>query len=336
MRMQLVGAVMAGLLSGVTSIAGAQDFYSGKTLTFIISTAAGNTYDTTGRLLARHMGKHLPGAPNTLAQNMPGAGGMKALMHLYSVAPKDGTMVGMVSRTYPIDSLIKPEEAKYDPRRFNAIGSTSVEVACGVAWHTSGITKFGDLQARELVVGATGPTTGSAFFPIALRHLTGAKFKIIYGYPGGNEVTAAMEKGEVQGRFGWSWGSIKSRSQSWLDEKKITILVQMALAKAPDLPDVPLITEFARDERDRQALEILLAPQAIAWPLIAPPDLPAERVATLRRAFDATTKDAAFVAEATKAGIEVEPVSGEAIQAIVARLGTFDRAVVDHALALIK
>jgi len=282
------------------------------------------------------MPNYLPGKPNMVPQNMQGAGGVKALMHLYTVAPKDGTVIGMMSRTYPTDALIRPDEAKYDAARFNAIGSTSVEVACGVVWHTTGITKFSDLLEREVIVGGTGPTTGSAIFPLVLRHLTGAKFKIILGYPGGNEITAAMEKGEVDGRFGWSWGSIKSRSQQWLDDKKISILVQMALAKASDLPDVPLIMDFARDERDRQALEIILAPQTIAWPLIAPPDLPAARVAMLRKAFDATMIDPGFVAEANKMQIDIEPVSGEEIQKIVTRLGTFDRSVVEHALALMK
>jgi tripartite-type tricarboxylate transporter receptor subunit TctC len=314
----------------------ADNFYSGKSMTMLVSTAAGGTYDATGRLLARHLPNHLSGQPTIVVQNMPGAGGVKALMHLYNVAAKDGSTIGMMSRTYPTDSLIRPDEAKYDPARFNAIGSTSIEVACGVVWHTSGMTKFADLLERELIVGATGPTTGSAIFPLVLRHLTGAKFKLIHGYPGGNEITAAMEKGEVQGRFGWSWGSIKSRSQQWLDEKKIIVLVQMALTKASDLPDVPLIMEFARDERDRQALEIILAPQTIAWPLIAPPDLPAGRVALLRQAFDATMTDPGFLAEAKKLQVDIEPVSGEAIQAIVARLGTFDKTVVDHALSLMK
>ena len=313
-----------------------EDFYRGKQITMIIYTAAGGTYDTTGRLLARLMPNYLPGKPNMVAQNMLGAGGIKALMHLYNVAPKDGTVIGMMSRTYPIHSLIRPEEAKYNAARFNAIGSTSVEVACGVVWHTTGITKFSDLLEREVIVGVTGPTTGSAVFPLVLSHLTGAKFKIIFGYPGGNEITAAMEKGEVDGRFGWSWGSIKSRSQQWLDDKKIAIVVQMALEKASDLPDVPLIMEFARDERDRQALEIILAPQTIAWPLIAPPDLPTERVALLRRAFDATRTDPGFVSEANKMQIDIEPVSGEEIQKIVARLATFDQSVIDHALALMK
>ncbi len=331
----LAAALMCGFATPAAAQSG-DDFFKGKTMTLLISTISGGTYDSTGRLLTRHMPNHLPGQPTMVPQNMPGAGGVKALMHIYNVAPRDGTVVGMVSRTYPTDPLIKPNEAKYDAARFNAIGSTSVEVVCGVVWHTSGVTKLSDLLENEVIVGATGPTTGSAIYPNVLRNLTGAKFKIIHGYPGGNEITNAMEKGEVQGRFGWSWGSIKSRSKQWLDEKKIAIMVQMALARASDLPDVPLVLDFARDDRDRKALEILLAPQTIAWPLIAPPEVPAARVALLRKAFDATVKDPAFVAEATKMQIEVEPVSGEEIQAIVTRLGTYDKAVVDHALALVK
>ncbi len=306
----------------------------GKNITILIGYAAGGTYDATGRLLARHMGRHLPGNPGMVPQNMPGSGGIKTILHLYSVAPRDGTTLGMLSRSYGIEPVFNPQTAKYDPTRFNPIGSTSTEVSVGVVWHTVGVKSLDDLQTQQITTGATGTTDDTGRFPTLLKNLTGAKIKIVTGYPGGNDVTAAMEKGEVDARFGWSWGSLKSRSRPWLDEKKINILVQMALEKAPDLPNTPSVMDFAKTELDRQALELLFSPQAVAWPLVAPPDVPADRIATLRRAFDATMKDPAFVAEATRLRIDVEPVTGEAMQKIVQRIGTFDRNVVERALKL--
>lgn len=336
LRMGLAALAMGAFTVGCAQAqqAAQTEFFAGKTITVLIGYAAGGTYDATGRLLARHMARNIPGQPVMVPQNMPGSGGIKTILNLYTVAPRDGTTLGMLSRSYPIEPVFNPQSAKYDPRRFIPIGSTSTEVSVGVVWHTHGVRTLDDLQTRQITTGATGVTDDTGRFPTLLRNLTGARIKVITGYPGGNDVTAAMEKGEVDARFGWSWGSLKSRSKPWLDEKKVNILVQMALEKAHDLPDVPLIMDFAKTELDRKALELLFAPQMVAWPLVAPPDVPADRVATLRKAFNDTMADPAFVAEATRLRIDVEPVTGEAMQKIVERLGTFDRAVVDRALEL--
>ncbi len=328
----IVGVSVAAIGAAQAQTPAGEPF--GKNISVLIGYAAGGTYDATGRLLARHMGRHLPGNPGMVPQNMPGSGGIKTILHLYSVAPRDGTTLGMLSRSYGIEPVFNPKTAKYDPTRFNPIGSTSTEVSVGVVWHTVGVKNLDDLQTRQITTGATGTTDDTGRFPTLLRNLTGAKIKVVTGYPGGNDVTAAMEKGEVDARFGWSWGSLKSRSRPWLDEKKINILVQMALEKAPDLPDTPSVMDFAKSDLDRQALELLFSPQAIAWPLVAPPEVPAERISVLRRAFDATMKDPAFIAEATRLRIDVEPVTGEAMQKIVQRIGTFDRKVVERALKL--
>jgi tripartite-type tricarboxylate transporter receptor subunit TctC len=240
----------------------------------------------------------------------------------------------MLSRSYPIEPVFNPQTAKYDPKRFIPIGSTSNEVSVAVVWHTRGINSINQLMTQEITTGATGVTDDTGRFPTLLRNLTGAKVKLVTGYPGGNDVTMAMEKGEVDARFGWSWGSLKSRSRSWIDEKKVNIIVQMAMEKAADLPNVPLIMDFAKTELDRKALELLFAPQVMAWPLVAPPDVPADRVVTLRKAFAATMKDADFLADAKKLNIDVEPVPGELMQTLVARVSDFDRAVVDRALEL--
>jgi hypothetical protein len=303
-------------------------------MNMMIAYAPGGTYDATGRLLARHMPRHIPGQPVMVPQNMPGSAGLKAILHLYTIAPKDGGTIAMLPRGYPIEPIFSPDAAKYDPARFNPIGSTSTEVSIGVAWHTKPFKQFSDLMEREIIVAANGLTDDTGRYPTMVRNLTGAKIKIVTGYPGGNDLTIAMERGEVDGRFGWSWGSVKSRSKDWLDEKKITILLQMALQKAPDLPDVPLILDFAKNERDRQALELLFTQQAVAWPLIAPPDVPADRVALLRKAFDVTMKDSEFLAEAAKLRIDVDPLSGLEMQTLIARIAAFPPAVIERALEL--
>ena len=327
----VLGLALAGSAQAQTP---EPSFFAGKNITVLIGYAAGGTYDATARLVARHMSKHIPGNPNMLPQNLPGSGGIKTILNLYSVAPRDGTTLGMLSRSYPIEPVFNPQTAKYDPKRFIPIGSTSNEVSVAVVWHTRGINSIDQLMTQEITTGATGVTDDTGRFPTLLRNLTGAKVKLVTGYPGGNDVTMAMEKGEVDARFGWSWGSLKSRSRSWIEEKKVNIIVQMAMEKAADLPDVPLIMDFAKTELDRKALELLFAPQVMAWPLVAPPDVPADRVATLRKAFAATMKDADFLADAKKLNIDVEPVPGELMQTLVARVSDFDRAVVDRALEL--
>ena len=310
------------------------DFYKGKNITVLIGYAPGGTYDATARLLSRHMPKHIPGNPTMIPSNLVGAGSIKAILNLYAVSPKDGTYLGMVARSYAIEPVFNPEAAKYDPTKFNPIGSSSSEVSIAASWHTAPFKTFDDLFQREITVGSTGMTDDTGRFPLLTRNLTGAKIKIVQGYPGGNDVTLAMEREEVQGRFGWSWGSVKSRARNWLDEKKINVLFQMALNKAPDLPNVPWIMDYVKTEQDRQALELLFAPQVTAWPLIAPPDVPADRLKALRAAFDATMKDKDFLVEADKLKLDVEPISGEEMHKLVQRLGTFDKAVVERAVAL--
>ncbi|MFM1817132.1 MAG: hypothetical protein RLZ98_3827 [Pseudomonadota bacterium] len=332
-------ATFALLMASAALAGGAQaaeEFFKGKNINVIIGYSAGGTYDTTSRLLTRYMPKHIPGNPTMIPQNMPGSGSIKAILYLYNVAPKDGTAMGMISRGYSIDPIFYPDKAKYDPKKFNPIGSSSTEVSVGVVWHTKPFKTIQDTMDRTLVLGATGTTDDTGRFPMILKKLTGAKIKLVQGYPGGNNITQAMEAGEVDGRFGWSWGSVKSRSRQWLEQKKITILIQMALKKASDLPDVPNIMDFAKSDLDRKALELMFSPQAAAWPLIAPPGVPQDRLTALRRAFDKTMQDPTFVAEAKKLRIDVEPVTGEEMVKLVERTGNFDRKVIEHALHLTK
>jgi len=298
----------------------AAEFYQGKQVTIVVGFSSAGTYDATARLFARHLGKYLPDKPTIIVRNMPGAGSMVAANNLYSSAPKDGTTLGVIGGGVVLEPLLGNAQANYDPRRFNWIGGRTRDNFLCLVWHTVPVKTLQDVTKRETIVGATGPGSRTLTYPKALNELLGTKFKIVPGYPGGNEITLALERGEVEGYCGWALGSIKTRAPDWLRDGKIRPLAQFTLAKTADLPDVPLATELARDDRERQAIEFFAADSVLAWPLMAPPDLPAERLAELRSAFDAMMKDPELLSEAGKQGLDIDPVSGAEIAALVRRV----------------
>jgi len=251
---------------------------------------------------------------------MPGAGGARAASFLYNVAPRDGSVIGGVHGAVLTAPYLNPRAADFDVTRFAWIGNATRDKYVGYVWHTVPVQTLQDVTRRETIVGATGPGSRTLTYPKALNELLGTKFKIVPGYPGGNEITLALERGEVEGYCGWALGSIKTRAPDWLRDGKIRPLAQFTLAKTADLPNVPLATELARNDRERQAIEFFAADSVLAWPLMAPPDLPAERLAELRAAFDAMTKDPELLAEAAKQGLDVDPVSGAEIADLVDRL----------------
>src|SRR5579862_1360910 len=293
------------------------EFYKGKTIELDIGLSVGGGYDAYARMLARTMGKYIPGNPAIVPKNMEGAGSMRLANYLYNAAPRDGTAFGTINRGTPFEPLLGNRGAQFDATKFGWIGSTNNEVSVCVAWHTSGIASFEDARQRELVVGATAPSADSYQFPKIANAVLGTKFKIVAGYPGGNDVDLAMERGEVAGRCGWSWTSVKGLHQSWLDQKKLNILFQMGLTKHRDLPDVPLIIDLAMTDEARAILRLIFARQVMAWPFLAPPGVPTDRVEVLRKAFLATLRDKDFLAEADKAGLEITPVAGTDIQRLV-------------------
>jgi hypothetical protein len=266
------------------------------------------------------MGRHVPGNPIFVPKNMEGGGGVRLANFLYNAAPKDGSAFGTFNRGTGFDPLLGNKGAQFDATRFNWIGSTNNEVSVCVAWHTAGIATFDDVLNRELVGGATGPSADTYQFPKIANAVLGTKFKIVTGYAGGNNVDLAMERGEVAGRCGWSWTSVKSLHQAWLDHKDINILFQMGLSKHRDLPDVPLVVDLARTDEERAILRLIFARQVMAWPFLAPPATPGERVDALRKAFMQTMQDRDFLAEADKAGLEINPVAGEDIQQLVQQI----------------
>ncbi len=335
--LRIAAVFCAGLLP--LAQAGAQspaEFYKGKNVDLYIGYSVGGGYDLYARMLAKHMGKHIAGNPNVVAKNMEGAGSLRLANWLDNVAPKDGTAFGTIGRGTGFDPLFGHKAAQFDATKFTWIGSANNEVSVCVAWHTSGITKFDDLFGRELIVGGTGPAADTDQFPKVVNGVLGTKMRVIAGYPGGNDVGLAMERGEVQGRCGWSWSSVRSTQQKWLDDKKVHVLVQLALDKHPELPDVPLIMDLAKSDEQKQVLKLIFARQVMGRPFLAPPGVPKDRAEALRKAFMDTMQDRDFLAESEKAQLEIVPVSGDDLQKLVAEIYATPPAIAQKAAALIK
>ncbi|HKA73448.1 MAG TPA: hypothetical protein VKE26_16680 [Xanthobacteraceae bacterium] len=328
-------AVLALALTSPVRAQSPAEFYKGKNVDLYVGYSVGGGYDLYARMLARHMGKYIPGNPTVVPKNMEGAGSLRLANWLYNVGPKDGTVFGIIGRGTGFDPLLGNKAAQFDATRFNWIGSANNEVSICVAWYTAGVQKFSDLQTRELVVGGTSASADTDQFPKIANGVLGTKFRIVTGYPGGNEIGLAMERGEVQGRCGWSWSSVKSTHQQWYQEKKFNILVQLALAKHPDLPDVPLIIDLAKTDEERQILKLIFARQVMGRPFLAPPNVPPDRVAALRKAFMDALNDKDFLAEAEKAQLEVNPVPGEKIQDLVKEVHQTPKEIAAKAASLL-
>jgi len=313
------------------------DFYRSKTMELMIGYSVGGGYDVYARLIARHLGKHIPGNPIVTPKNMEGAGSLRLANWLYNVAPKDGLVFGTIGRGTGFDPLLGSKQAQFDGNKFSWIGSANNEVSVCVVWNgRSKVTKFEDLLTQELTVGGTGAAADTDQFPRIINGVLGTKMKIVTGYPGGNDVNLALERGEVDGRCGWSWSSVESTRKSWVTDKKITILMQLALEKHPDLPDVPLIVDLAKTEEQRQILRLIFARQPLGRPFLAPPGVPAERLAALRKAFMDTMADKEFLAEADKAQLEITPIGGDAVQKLVAEVYQTPPAVVQKAADILR
>ena len=314
----------------------AGEFYKGKNIELYIGYSVGGGYDIYARLLARHMGKHLPGNPTLVPKNMEGAGSLRLANWLYRVAPKDGTAFGTIGRGIPFDPLLGGKGAQFKATEFGWIGSANDEVSVCAAWGTSPITRFEDLYTRELIVGGTGATADTDFFPKIVNGVLGTKMRVISGYPGGNDITLAMQRGEVHGRCGWSWSSIKTNHPTWVKDGTLKLLVQLSLDKHEDLPNVPVIMEKVKTDEQRAILRLVFARQVMGRPFLAPPGVPAERMVLLRKAFMETMKDREFLAEAEKMKLEITPVSGEKVQDLVAEVYRTPGAIVQKAVEAVK
>jgi len=293
------------------------DFYKGKTVDMVIGFSVGGGYDVYARTVARFMGEHIPGKPRIVPKNMTGAGSRVAANFVYNVAPKDGTVIATADQSMPLEQAVGDAGITFDTRKFTWIGTPIFENNTLVTWHTSPVKTVEDAKRMEVAVGATGFNT-SAQYPQVMNSLLGTKFKIIMGYPGGNEINLAMENGEVAGRGSNNWTSWKSTKPDWIRDKKINILVQIGLTKAADLPDVPLLMDLAKNDEDRAVLKLLSASTTIGRPIFTTPGVPDDRVKLLRTQFDRMMKDPAFLEVAKKENLDIQPVSGEEMQRIVA------------------
>ena len=336
MRRAFIAFAMLTALAPAALADPVEDFYRGRTIDFTVPGSPGGDYDLRARMVARHLGKHIPGQPQIVVRNMPGGIGIAAGNHLANAAPRDGSVITIVFQNMPILQAIGAPGIQFDARTFNWIGNTTDGPNVINSWHTTGVTKIEQVYDKELIVGASGTGSGGYVYPAAMNALLGTKFKIVGGYPGGNEINLAMEKGEVGGRGSNSWASWKSGHPHWIADKKIHILVQIALKRAPDLPDVPLMHELAKNEEDRQVLRFLSSDMGIARAIATTPGAPPERVAALRKAFQDMLRDPAFIAETDKAQMEIAPSTGDEAQKVAASMLNMPASVIARAKQLIE
>ena len=316
MRALSIAALLA-LCPAIAQAQHADEFYKGKTISIITSTGAGGPYDLAARALARHMPRHIPGAPSMVVRNMPGGGHTLAANFMAIQAPRDGTTIATISNTIPLHQVVDGKGVRYDARTFNWIGSLGISSLITVAWSTAGIRTIEDAMSREVITGATGAGSGTWLYPNAMNQLLGTRFKIVTGYTSSAEVDLAMQRGEIAARSGGSYIGYVQERPDWLREKKVNILVQIGAERDKDLADVPLMHELAKSDEARRLLNLVSSPVKVGRPYLAPPDVPAERVALLRRGFDALMKDDAFLAEAKSLALEIAPMSGDKLAAVI-------------------
>jgi len=315
---------LAAAVAFAAAPAAAQDdiaaFYQGKQLRIVVGTAAGGGYDLFARIVARHIAGHIPGHPNVIVQNLPAAGGMAMTNQLYASGARDGTVIGAPINGIPTAPMLQPHGARFDATKLIWLGSTNREPYVAYVWHTAPVQSLAELRARELLVGATAPGTTMVDFPLVTNDILGTKFKIVRGYEGTPQINTAIERGEIEGQGGIGWAAVKAQVPQWIAERKITVIAQYGLKRHPDLADVPSMLELAQNDADRRALLMMFARTEYGRPYFLPPEVPAARVAALRRAFDSTMKDPAFIADAAKLQLEIDPMTGEALQELIAEL----------------
>lgn len=321
MRPILFSVAVITALAQLAPKASADDFYKDKTITIVISTGVGGNDDLITKGLVRHMPDHIPGHPNMIAQNMPGAGNVLATNFMYNIAPKDGTTIAVVNKAIPLHQVLDGRGVRYDAAKFNWLGSAAARNAVVLTWHTSGVSSVEDVMKKEVILGGTGPGSDIVLFPAVMNNVLGTKFKIVIGYKSLADIDLAMVRGEVESRSS-SFGSILVSQPDWIKERNINILVQAGLRKEPEISaymgrDVPLLTDLASSEEQRRILKLISLPVTLGYPYLAPPGLPADRVAALRTALAETFNDKGFLADMAKARFDIVPMSGEEVTDIV-------------------
>ena len=314
------GFVALLLLSAMPCVASAQnveDFYRGKTINALVGVSPGGEYDFQLRLVARHLGKHIPGHPNIVAQNMTGATGMVMANYLFRVAPKDGTYIGLIQNGLPTSQAVGMEGVQFDAPKFNWLGSVAPSAETLVTWKSVPVKSIDDAKREEAIIGSVGSSGITLSFPVMINDLLGTKFKMVMGYTGSGALDLAMQRGEVQGRAS-SWSSLKASKPEWVTNKEVNVLVHSG-PKAPDLKDVPALDDLVTNPEDRQVVDIVTAGDRLGHPFATSPGVPPERVAALRKAFQDMLADADFRKEAAAIRKEIDPVSVAGIESAVAR-----------------
>jgi tripartite-type tricarboxylate transporter receptor subunit TctC len=325
-------AVLVALLLLGTAAA-AQEFYKGKTVTFVIGTAPGGGYDTYSRLIAAQIGKHLPGQPSVVSQNMPGAAMIRATNYLYNEAPRDGTVIGMIDQAMYLNQILGVPQLKADVTKMNWIGRLISNSAVLYAWHTAAVKKIEDTYTHELVISTSG--SASRMNWLVLSNLLGLKLKLINGYQGSSDSRLALERGEVEA-LSQPWPVLKVENPEWLRDKKINLLLQTGADKNPEIPQVPRMIDLARNDSERAVLTLFSSPSTVGRSVVAPPGLPAERVRELRQGFMETLKDPAFLDQAKKAKLDLDPLPGAELQAAIAGSGELPAELVAKARAIVE
>ena len=329
--------VMGAILFPVTTKAAenAADFYKGKAINIVVGFGPGGGYDAYARLLARHMGKHVPGQPSIVVQNMTGGGSVRAANYVYAVAPKDGTVIAAVNQNMPMYQLLGGEGARFDAGKLRWLGSMAYSNGTLYTWHDAGVRTLEEAKERPVVLGGTGTTSDSHIFPTVINTLLGTKFEVVNGYPDGNAIHLALERGEVKGRGGNSWASLTSTKQQWLDEKKVNLLVQIGFKPEPEIPNVPLLIDLVKNPEEKQIIALMTLPTAIGYGHWVAPEVPHERVEALRAAYAATMKDPDFLAEAKKTGTLIRPQTGEEVEALVQKAASTPQPVLERTAKLL-
>jgi tripartite-type tricarboxylate transporter receptor subunit TctC len=309
------------------------DFYRGKTISMVIGYAPGGSNDLYARTVARHIGKHLPGNPTAIPRNMPGGGSLAAANHIYNVAPKDGTTIGLIASTLPLEARLGASNVMFKSSKFNWIGRVAPGVNISFVRDDAPVKTIQDAYTREVILAATGRSSALSIYPAVLANVTGVKFKLVMGYSGSATAMLAMERGEVEG-FSTSMEALRSVHPEWIPTGKVKVLVQYALNRHPELPDVPMAWELGRTPDEKQILRIVANATEVGKPVLAPPDMPAERVTQLRRAFDATMKDPEFMAELQALRIEQGPMSGEDLQKLIEEVDNVSPDIIEKVKAI--
>ncbi|MEA2938766.1 MAG: hypothetical protein QOC56_2270 [Alphaproteobacteria bacterium] len=323
-------AALTGLAAAAAQAHPVEQFFARKTITISIGYTAGGSYDLYGRLVARHLGKHIPGHPTVVAQNMPGAGSLKAANYLYEVAPKDGTALGVVVETTALEQALANPAAQFDAAKFTYVGRVATSNNIFMQWHTSKVQSIADSKTFESSLASTGPGSIADTVPRLLNAINGTKFKLVVGYPASTEAMLAMERGEVDGASS-SWAAVSVSKKDWLREKKITIILQTAPERAKELPDSPALPEMGATAQDKQVYQLYASGSAIGRAVIGPPEIPADRVKALREAFNAMVQDPDFIADVHKVNVELDPLPGEKVQELIVRTLNVPQAVRERA-----